>query len=442
MLNEIMSQVESRDPMETEFHQVVREFTESIIPVLDRHPEYRQSKILQRLIEPERTILFRIPWMDDDEVIHINRGFRVQFSSVLGPFKGGLRFHPSMSLSTLKSVGFSHVMQNALTGLPLGGGAGGADFDPKGKSDNEVMRFCQRFMTELFRHIGAYTDILTRGLGVGGREIGYLFGQYKTLANKSDGAIVGKGLDYGGSQMYSQATGYGCAYFAQQMLATNGDSLKGKNVLVSGSGNVAIHAMEKAQQLGATCVACSDTNGFVHDPAGLDLDLIRRIKEIERGRIEEYAHERTSATFTPNWREIWTIKCDVAIPCATRNEIDAESAQILANNGCVALCEGASMPTSQDAVRVFLDSGVLFGPAKAANIGGIVISTLEMSQNSMRLPWSIEETDRRLQEVMANIHKTVALAAEQYGAAGNLVHGANIAGFLKLARTMQTQGLV
>ena len=442
MLNEIMSQVKTRDPGESEFHQAVQEFVESVVPVLDHHPEYRQSKILQRLIEPERTVLFRIPWMDDDDEIRVNRGFRVEFSSVLGPYKGGLRFHSSMSLDSMKAVGLAQVMQNALTGLPIGGGAGGSDFDPKGKSDNEVMRFCQRFMSELFRHIGASTDVPTRGLGVGGREIGYLFGQYKMLSNKFEGVLVGKGLDYGGSQMHAEATGYGCAYFVQEMLKAKGNSLDGKSVVVSGSGNVAIHTIEKVQQLGATCVACSDSDGFVYDPAGLDLDLVRRIKEVERGRIKEYADERPSATFSPKWREIWTVKCDVAIPCATVNEIDAESAQALVENGCSTVCEGASMSSMSDAAQVFLDNGIPLGPAKAANVGGVVISALEMSQNSVRLPWTLEKTDRRLQEVMANIHKMVNSAAEQYGTKGNLIQGTNIAGFLRVARSMQAQGLV
>ncbi len=442
MLNEIMSQVKARDPRESAFHQAVREFAESVGPVLDHHPEYRQSKILQRLIEPERTVMFRIPWMDDDNEIRVNRGFRVEFSSVLGPYKGGLRFHSSMSLDSMKAVGFAQVMQNALTGLPIGGGAGGSDFDPKGKSDNEVMRFCQSFMSELFRHIGATTDVPTRGLGVGGREIGYMFGQYKMLSNKFEGVLVGKGIDYGGSQMHAEATGFGCAYFVQEMLAARGDSLEGKIVVVSGSGNVAIHAIEKVHRLGAMCVACSDSNGFVYDPAGLDLALIRRIKEVERGRIEEYAAERPSATFSHRWREIWTTSCDVAIPCATANEIDAGAARALVDNGCEAVCEGATMSSTPEAARIFLDHGIPLGPAKAANMGGVVTSTLEMSQNSMRLPWTLEETDRRLQEVMANIHKMVTSAAEQYGTKGNLTQGTNIAGFLRVARSMQAQGLV
>jgi len=442
MLDDIMAQVKHRDPAQPEFHQAVEEVVESIIPVLERHPEFRKAKIIERIIEPERAIQFRVPWMDDDGDTHVNRGFRVEFNSALGPYKGGLRFHPSVNLSIIKFLGFEQVFKNSLTGTPIGGGKGGSDFDPKGKSDNEVMRFCQSFMGELWRHIGPDTDVPAGDIGVGGREIGYMFGMYKKNANAFQGILTGKGLDWGGSLVRTEATGYGCTYFVDEMLKTRNDSFEGKNVVVSGSGNVAIYTIEKVHQLGGKCIACSDSQGFIVDPEGLDLALIKRIKEVERGRIKEYADARPSASFTPNWQGIWGVKCDVAMPSATQNEINVEAAQTLINNGCMAVGEGANMPSTPDAAQLFVNSGVLYGPAKAANAGGVASSALEMSQNSMRLSWSFEETDERLHNIMINIHKQCVEAAEAYGTPGNLINGANIAGFLKVANSMMAHGLI
>ncbi|MAE29949.1 MAG: NADP-specific glutamate dehydrogenase [Planctomycetes bacterium] len=442
LVDEIMAQVSQRDPNQPEFHQAVQEVVESIVPVLERHPEYRSQKIIQRIIEPERAIQFRVPWSDDDGNIHVNRGFRVEFNSALGPYKGGLRFHPSVNLSIIKFLGFEQIFKNSLTGTPIGGGKGGSDFDPKGKSDAEVMRFCQSFMGELWRHIGPDTDVPAGDIGVGGREIGYLFGMYKKNANAFQGILTGKGLDWGGSLVRTEATGYGCTYFVNEMLKTKGDSFEGKNVLVSGSGNVAIYTIQKVHQLGGKCIACSDSQGFVHDPEGLDLDLIQQIKEVERGRISEYAAKRPSAEFSPNWRDIWTVKCDIAMPSATQNEIDANSAQTLVDNGCMAVGEGANMPSTPEAAEIFVNSGVLYGPAKAANAGGVATSALEMSQNSQRLSWTFEETDARLHQIMINIHASCQKAAADYGSPGNLIHGANIAGFLKVANSMMAHGLI
>jgi len=437
-----MAQTKQRDPHQPEFHQAVGEVLESLEPVMERHPEYRSSKLLERICEPERAIQFRVPWVDDDGTVQVNRAFRVEFNSALGPYKGGLRFHPSVNLSIIKFLGFEQIFKNSLTGLPIGGGKGGSDFDPKGKSDLEVMRFCQSFMSELYRHIGADTDVPAGDIGVGGREIGFLFGQYKKITNRYEGVLTGKGLDYGGSLVRTEATGYGTVYFADEMLKTKNDSFEGKKVVISGSGNVSIYATQKAQELGGKVIAVSDSGGFVHDPEGINLDTVRRIKEVERGRIKEYLDAHPAAEYNPNWREIWTVPCDIALPSATENEIDIQAAQTLVNNGVMAVAEGANMPSSAEAAEHFINSGVMYGPAKAANAGGVATSALEMSQNSQRLSWTFEETDRRLHDIMINIHKISAETAEQYGKPGNLVIGANIAGFMKLARAMTAQGVV
>jgi glutamate dehydrogenase (NADP+) len=442
MFDEIMAQVKQRDPAQPEFHQAVTEVVESIIPVLDRHPEFRKGRVMERIIEPERAIQFRVPWVDDDGNVQVQRAFRVEFNSALGPYKGGLRFHPSVNLSIIKFLGFEQIFKNSLTTTPIGGGKGGSDFDPKGKSDMEVMRFCQSFMSELFRHIGPNTDVPAGDIGVGGREIGYMFGQYKKLANRFEGILTGKGLDWGGSLVRTEATGYGCTYFVEEMLKTRNDSFEGKNVVVSGSGNVAIYTIQKVNQLGGKCIACSDSKGFVVDPAGLDLDLIRQIKEVERGRISEYADRKPGAEYNPNWRDIWAVPCDVAMPSATQNEIDEKSAQILVDNGVKAIGEGANMPSTPEAANLFVDNGVLYGPAKAANAGGVATSALEMSQNSMRLSWSFEETDRKLHDIMISIHQQCVDASEEYGTPGNLINGANIAGFTKVANAMMAHGIV
>ncbi len=442
MLDDVMAQTKQRDPHQPEFHQAVGEVLESLEPVMERHPEYRSSKLLERICEPERAIQFRVPWVDDDGTVQVNRAFRVEFNSALGPYKGGLRFHPSVNLSIIKFLGFEQIFKNSLTGLPIGGGKGGSDFDPKGKSDLEVMRFCQSFMSELYRHIGADTDVPAGDIGVGGREIGFLFGQYKKITNRYEGVLTGKGLDYGGSLVRTEATGYGTVYFADEMLKTKNDSFEGKKVVISGSGNVSIYATQKAQELGGKVIAVSDSGGFVHDPEGINLDTVRRIKEVERGRIKEYLDAHPAAEYNPNWREIWTVPCDIALPSATENEIDIQAAQTLVNNGVMAVAEGANMPSSAEAAEHFINSGVMYGPAKAANAGGVATSALEMSQNSQRLSWTFEETDRRLHDIMINIHKISAETAEQYGKPGNLVIGANIAGFMKLARAMTAQGVV
>ena len=442
MLEDLLSQAQQRDPDQPEFHQAVTEVAESVLPALERHPEYRDGKVLQRIIEPDRMIQFRVPWIDDDGNIQINRGFRCEFSSAIGPYKGGLRFHPSVCLSIIKFLGFEQVFKNALTGLPMGGGKGGSDFDPKGKSDGEVMRFCQSFMSELFRHIGPDTDVPAGDIGVGGREIGFLFGQYKKLSNTFAGILTGKGLDWGGSLVRTEATGYGTVYFCDEMLKTRNETFQDKTCIISGSGNVSIYATQKAQEYGAKVIAVSDSNGYVHDPEGIDLDLVRRIKEVERGRIKQYADERSSATYCDNWMDIWKIKCDIAMPCATQNEIDADAAQALVNNGVMAVSEGANMPSSPEAANIFVDNNVLYGPAKAANAGGVAVSGLEMSQNSQRLHWTFEETDAKLKNIMFNIHKQAWDTAEAYGKPGNLIVGANIAGFLKVASAITAHGCV
>ncbi len=438
----IMEQVTARNPGEREFHQAVREVAESVHPVIAKNPEFARAKILERLVEPERQIMFRVPWIDDKGNVQINRGFRVQFSSAIGPYKGGIRFHPSVYLGIIKFLGFEQIFKNALTTTPIGGGKGGSDFDPKGKSDNEVMRFCQAFMSELFRHIGPDTDVPAGDIGVGGREVGYLFGQYKKLTNSFTGVLTGKGLDFGGSLARTEATGYGLVYFVTRMLAARGTDWKGKKVVVSGSGNVAIYAAAKAMEMGAKVIAMSDSNGYIVDEKGINLQAVKRIKEIERGRIKEYADEQKGAKYFDDWRKIWTVPCDIALPSATQNELDEEGAKALVKNKCIAVGEGANMPSTPEAIEVLLDNGVSFGPAKAANAGGVATSALEMCQNSMRLSWTFEEVDNRLKMIMNAIYDQCVKAAEAYGAKDNLVAGANIAGFLKIARAMMAQGVV
>lgn len=438
----ILEQVIARNPAEQEFHQAVREVAESVEIVMKKHPQIAKAKILERIVEPERQIMFRVPWVDDKGEIQVNRGFRVEFNSAIGPYKGGLRFHPSVYLGIIKFLGFEQIFKNALTTTPIGGGKGGSDFDPKGKSDMEVMRFCQSFMAELFRHIGPDTDVPAGDIGVGGREIGYLFGQYKKLTNTFTGVLTGKGLDYGGSLVRTEATGYGLVYFVSRMLKDRGTDWQGKKVVISGSGNVAIYATQRAQQLGANVIALSDSNGYIVDEEGIKLDTVRRIKEVERGRIKDYAAEHKNAVYKDGFNEIWNVKCDIALPSATQNEIDQKAAQILVKNGCIAVGEGANMPSTPEAIETFLDAGVSFGPAKAANAGGVATSALEMSQNSMRLNWHFDEVDKRLQMIMNDIYDQCTKASEEYGMKGNLVAGANIAGFLKVARAMMAQGVV
>ena len=438
----IMEVVTARNPGEEEFHQAVREVAESVAPVIDKRPELARAKVFERIIEPERQIIFRVPWVDDKGEVHVNRGFRVEFSSAIGPYKGGLRFHPSVYLGIIKFLGFEQVFKNALTTTPIGGGKGGSDFDPKGKSDNEVMRFCQVFMSELFRHIGPDTDVPAGDIGVGGREIGFLYGQYKKLTNTFTGVLTGKGLAYGGSRARTEATGYGLVYFVTRMLQARGKDWKGLRVVISGSGNVAIYACQKAQQLGAQVITMSDANGYIVDEKGINLETVRRIKEVERGRIREYAAEHKSAEYHEGWQGIWSVPCDVALPSATQNEIDTAAAEKLVKHKCLAVGEGANMPSTPNAIKIFLDNGVAFGPAKAANAGGVATSALEMCQNSMRLNWTFDEVDKRLHMIMDNIYDQCVKAAEAYGMKGNLVAGANIAGFLKVAEAMMAQGIV
>jgi len=438
----IMELVTARNPGEEEFHQAVREVAESVAPVIDKRPELARAKIFERIIEPERQVIFRVPWVDDKGEVHVNRGFRVEFSSAIGPYKGGLRFHPSVYLGIIKFLGFEQVFKNALTTTPIGGGKGGSDFDPKGKSDNEVMRFCQAFMSELFRHIGPDTDVPAGDIGVGGREIGFLFGQYKKLTNTFTGVLTGKGLTYGGSLARTEATGYGLVYFVTRMLQARGKDWKGLRVVISGSGNVAIYACQKAQQLGAKVVAMSDSNGYIVDEKGINLATVQRLKEVERARIREYAAEHKSAQYHEGWQGIWSVPCDVALPSATQNEIDTAAAEKLVKNKCFAVGEGANMPSTPNAIKIFLDNGVAFGPAKAANAGGVATSALEMCQNSMRLNWTFDEVDTRLHMIMDNIYDQCVQASDAYGMKGNLVAGANIAGFLKVADAMMAQGIV
>ncbi len=430
-----------KDPDQPEFLQAVREVLESLEPVVDKRPDIVKAGVIERMVEPERTITFRISWVDDSGKVQVNRGYRVQFNSAIGPYKGGMRFHPSVNLSVIKFLGFEQTFKNSLTGLPMGGGKGGSDFDPKGKSDAEIMRFCQALMTELSKHIGADTDVPAGDIGVGAREIGYMFGQYKRLRNEFTGVLTGKSLTYGGSLARKEATGFGLCYFTKEMLADAGMSFEGKTVVVSGSGNVAIYAAQKATELGARVVAMSDSSGYVYDANGIDLDVMKQIKEVERARIVEYANRVDGAVFTPGCRGIWTVKCDVALPCATQNELDAEGAKALVANGVKAVAEGANMPSTPEAVAVFQSNGVLFAPAKAANAGGVATSGLEMTQNSMRLSWTFDEVDAKLHDIMVNIYHNASKAAKDYGMEGNLVAGANIAGFLKVADAMMWQGI-
>ena len=439
----VYEQVEKRNPGEPEFLQAVYEVLESLEPVIEANPKYQAAGILERLVEPERQIIFRVPWVDDKGQVQVNRGYRVQFNSAIGPYKGGLRLHPSVNLSIIKFLGFEQIFKNSLTSLPIGGGKGGSDFDPKGKSDAEVMRFCQSFMTELYRHIGADTDVPAGDIGVGAREIGFLFGQYKRLANEYTGVLTGKGLTYGGSLARTQATGYGLCYFTDEMFkCMKNESLKDKIVVISGSGNVAIYACEKATQLGAKVVAMSDSNGYIYDAEGIKLDVVKQIKEVERGRIKEYAARVPGSVYTEGCKGIWGIKCDVALPCATQNDIDEESAKKLIANGVEAVAEGANMPSTPEAIAVYQKAGILFAPAKASNAGGVATSALEMSQNSMRYSWSFEEVDNKLHDIMVSIFHNTYNAAEKYGMKGNLAAGANIAGFEKVATAMLAQGVV
>ncbi|MEV0705675.1 NADP-specific glutamate dehydrogenase [Saccharopolyspora sp. NPDC050389] len=441
-LEPVYENVVQRNRGEDEFHQAVREVLESIGPVVDKHPEYAEQKIIERICEPERQIVFRVPWEDDRGEVHINRGFRVEFNSALGPYKGGLRFHPSVYQGIVKFLGFEQIFKNALTGLPIGGGKGGSDFDPKGRSDREVMRFCQSFMTELHRHIGEYTDVPAGDIGVGGREIGYLFGQYKRITNRYEsGVLTGKHLSFGGARVRTEATGYGCAFFVQEMLGARGQSFDGKQVVVSGSGNVAIYTMAKVHQLGGTVVACSDSSGYVLDEQGIDVELIKQVKEVERGRIATYAERRPGAKFVAQ-RSVWEVPCDVAMPSATQNELTGDDAATLIANGCIAVGEGANMPTTPEAVRSFQEAGVAFGPGKAANAGGVATSALEMQQNASRDSWSFEFTEKRLEEIMKDVHARCYATAAEYGMPGNYVAGANIAGFTNVADAMLRLGLV
>ena len=441
-LNELMDRVIKRNPGEPEFHQAVREVLESLEPVIEQSPQYVTSGVLERLVEPERIIKFRVPWTTDDGKVVVNRGFRIQFNSAIGPYKGGLRFHPSVYEGIIKFLGFEQIFKNSLTCLPIGGGKGGSDFDPKGKSDGEVMRFCQSYMTELFKYVGADVDVPAGDIGVGAREIGYLYGQYKRITNLYEGVLTGKGLTYGGSLGRKQATGYGLCYFTQAMLEDNGSSFDGKTVVISGSGNVAIYACEKATSLGAKVIALSDSNGYIVDTNGIDLDAVKEIKEVKRLRIKEYLSYHPDAVYTEGCSGIWTVKCDIALPCATQNEINEESAKALIANGVMAVAEGANMPSTPEAISAFRNAGILFGPAKAANAGGVATSALEMTQNSERLSWSFEEVDAKLHSIMINIYNNASGAAEKYGMPGNLVAGANIAGFLKVADAMLAQGVV
>ena len=443
-LQSVYDTVCKRNPDEPEFLQAVREVLESFEPVVERRPDIVKAGVIDRIVEPERFIQFRVSWVDDNGKVQVNRGYRVQFNSAIGPYKGGLRLHPSVCSSVIKFLGFEQIFKNSLTGLPMGGGKGGSDFDPKGKSDGEIMRFCQSFMTELCKYIGADTDVPAGDIGTGAREIGYMFGQYKRIRNEFVGVLTGKGLTYGGSLARTEATGYGLCYFTDEMLKANGMSFEGKTVVISGSGNVAIYATEKAVELGAKVVTLSDSNGYVYDPDGIELDLVKQIKEVERGRIKEYA-ERTShknVTYTEGCSKIWEVKCDIALPCATQNEINGESAQILVNNGCKVVSEGANMPSTPEAIEVYLSNGILYGPAKAANAGGVATSGLEMSQNSERLSWTFEEVDAKLHNIMVNIFNACSTAAKEYGVEGNYMAGANIAGFLKVADAMKAQGCV
>ena len=441
-LKSVLADLARRSGNEPEFLQAVTEVLESLEPVIESDPKYEKNGVIERIVEPERAILFRVSWVDDNGKVQVNRGYRVQFNSAIGPYKGGLRLHPSVNLSVIKFLGFEQIFKNSLTGLPIGGGKGGSDFDPKGKSDGEIMRFCQSFMTELAKHIGADTDVPAGDIGVGGREIGYMFGQYKRLRNEYTGVLTGKGLTYGGSLARTEATGYGLCYYTEEMLkCMKNDSFKGKTVVISGSGNVAIYANEKATALGAKVVAMSDSNGYIYDENGIDLAVVKQIKEVERGRIKEYAARVKGAKYVEGCRGIWSVKCDIALPCATQNELNGEEAAMLIKNGVIAVAEGANMPSTPEAIEALQKAGVLFGPAKAANAGGVATSALEMSQNSMRYSWTFEEVDEKLKNIMTGIFHNSYNAAEKYGMKGNLVAGANIAGFEKVATAMIAQGI-
>ncbi|MEG0375042.1 MAG: NADP-specific glutamate dehydrogenase [Raoultibacter sp.] len=440
-VDNVIEQVEAKNPNEPEFNQAVREVLSSLKPVIEAHPEYEKAALLERIVEPERTIMFRVPWIDDKGGVQVNRGYRVEYNSALGPYKGGLRLHPSVNLSIIKFLGFEQIFKNSLTTLPMGGGKGGSDFNPKGKSDNEIMRFCQSFMTELSRHIGANTDVPAGDIGTGAREIGFMFGQYKRIRNEWVGVLTGKGLSYGGSLARTEATGYGLVYFVQEYLTCHNDSFEGKTVAVSGSGNVAIYATEKAQALGAKVVTLSDSTGWIHDPAGIDLALVKQIKEVERGRISEYAQRKDGVEYHEG-TGVWSVPVDIALPCATQNELLIDDAKQLVAHGCKIVAEGANMPTTMDATNYLIDNGVVFCPGKAANAGGVATSGLEMSQNSERLSWSFEEVDAKLQGIMKNIYHAADDAAKEYGCEDNFVVGANIAGFKKLANAMLAQGVV
>ncbi len=440
---EVMQKVRERNANEPEFHQAVKEVLESLEPVFEKQPKYKEAGILERLVEPERQIMFRVPWVDDQDKVQVNRGFRIEFNSAIGPYKGGLRFHPSVYAGIIKFLGFEQIFKNALTSRPIGGGKGGSDFDPKGKSDGEVMRFCQSFMTELSRHIGPNTDVPAGDIGVGGREIGYMFGQYKRIKNSFDaGVLTGKGLNWGGSLARTEATGYGLVYIVEEMLKDKGDELTDKTVVISGSGNVAIYATEKVQQLGGKVVALSDSGGYVYDSEGINLDTVKRIKEVERGRIKEYVEEHPNAKFVADSSAIWTIDCDIALPCATQNELDEDAAKALVENSVIVIGEGANMPCTPKAVEVLQENKVGFIPGKAANAGGVATSALEMTQNAMWDAWSFEKVDAKLKDIMINIYKNASATAKEYGMEGDLVAGANIAGFIKVANSMMDQGIV
>lgn len=439
----VLEELKTRNPGEAEFHQAATEILTTLEPMINAHPEYESAGLLERFVEPERTILFRVPWVDDQGKVHVNKGYRVQFNSAIGPYKGGLRFHPSVNLSVVKFLGLEQILKNSLTGLPIGGGKGGSDFDPKGKSDREIMAFCQSFMTELYRHVGADTDVPAGDIGVGAREVGYLFGQYKRIRNEHVGVLTGRGLSYGGSLLRKEATGYGLIYITQEAMRLRGDSFEGKVTLISGSGNVAIYACEKAQALGAKVVAMYDSNGYIYDPNGIQLDVIKQIKEVERGRIKEYSNRVPGAEYHEGCKGIWTIPCDVALPCATQNEIDGDSAKILLKNGVRYVAEGANMPSTLEAINAFVEAeNLVYLPAKAANAGGVATSALEMAQSSGRLFWDAETVDAKLQKIMVNIYHAIDDAATRYGVKGNYVMGANIAGFEKIANAMMAHGIV
>ncbi|MDD7245366.1 MAG: NADP-specific glutamate dehydrogenase [Eubacteriales bacterium] len=441
-IDNVLARLKEKNPGETEFIQAATEILQSLEPVVEKHPEYEKAALLERFTEPERIIMFRVPWTDDNGRVHVNKGYRVEFNSAIGPYKGGLRFHPSVNLSVVKFLGLEQILKNSLTGLPIGGGKGGSDFDPKGKSDREVMAFCQSFMTELYRHIGADTDVPAGDIGVGGREIGYLYGQYKRIANEFTGVLTGRGLSYGGSLIRKEATGYGLVYIVEEAMKWRNDSFEGKTVVVSGSGNVAIYACEKAQQLGAKVVAMYDSNGYIYDKNGIDVDVVRQIKEVERGRIKEYAVRVKGAEYFEGCKGIWSIPCDVALPCATQNEIDKESAELLVKNGVRYVAEGANMPSTLEAIEVFKRAKTVYIPAKAANAGGVATSALEMAQASGRMFWSAEKVDKKLKEIMVNIYRNIDAAANRYGCDDDFVIGANIAGFEKVADAMMSQGIV